>query len=100
MVNKKRCTETTTGVVVELRSLGIDDPTVVSVGYEVDGVEYKISETLKYKSTAIKIGFLPIGMKKSIVMGEARVGTVTSVSYNPSKPSEAYITNNVGHFSI
>ena len=100
MVNKNRCTEITTGVVVKLNSIGIEEQTVISVAYEVGGVEYQISEGIKYKGEAVKLGFIPIAMKRVPVMGDTRVGAVTSVSYNPSNPAEAFLTENKGRFNI
>jgi len=99
MVNRNKCTASTTGIVTNKRSLGIEEPTVISVAYEIDGIKYEIKETIKLKNEWIKIGFLPIGQRQRPVMGVVKVGDVVDVSYNPDDPKKAFIINNVGKMS-
>ncbi|SFI09830.1 hypothetical protein SAMN04487830_12229 [Pseudobutyrivibrio sp. OR37] len=96
MIDKRNCTAITTGKIKELRSRGLNKATMIIVEYCVDGVTYEVQEGIKLKSEAIKIGFIPIGQKKSPVMGDVSVGSNTSISYNPQNPAEAFITNNRG----
>jgi len=95
-MNKNNCTETTVGKVKELRSLGLNKAKKIKVEYRVDGKLYVVEEGIKLKSEWIKIGFIPIGQKKTPVMGDVSVGSNALVTYNPNNPSEAYITENKG----
>lgn len=93
---KTNCTMIVNGIIKKLKSKGIDRPTLITVEYQVDGVRYEITESIKLKSKIIKFGFFPIGQEKKPIMGDIREGSITSVSYNPQNPSEAYITHNLG----
>lgn len=95
-VKKSNCTESTRGKVIKVKSKGLNCPTMISVEYQVGDVSYVITESIKLKSEMIKIGFFPIGQKKVPVMGETAEGSSAMVNYNPSNPSEAFITNNIG----
>lgn len=99
-VRKKRCTEMTDGIIKDVKSKGLDFPTIITVEYQVDGICYEVKESIKLKSKAIKIGFLPIGQEKTPRMGETRVGYSASVTYNPDNPAESYITYNTGKANI
>lgn len=95
-----RCTQVTQGRVVEIQKRGLDFPTIVIVTYEVSGVSYQISESKKYSTEIIKLGFLPIGQKKIPKLGGVLVGDLVSVSYNPACPYMAYLTDNVGKINV
>lgn len=69
---------------------------MIVVSYTVEGQEYQIKESVKLKSKAIKIGFLPIGQERYPAMGEIKKGTVVKVKYNSSDPARAYLVDNVG----
>ena len=84
----------------EVRVKGLDFPTMISVEYQVAGMNYTVTESIKLKSQAIKIGFLPIGQKRIPVMGDTAVGCAVMVSYNPDNPAEAFITRNIGKANI
>ena len=47
----------------------MDYPWVIHVQYNVNGHDYKIKETAKMKSTAIKIAGIPVGQRKNFVLG-------------------------------
>ena len=85
----------TTGVVERIRSYGVDRPSVACVRYRVDGAEYTFRETLKVKSSAIKLGSVPIGQRKTYVL-DCAPGSTVRVSYLPSDPSRAILTDNRG----
>lgn len=57
--NCKKCTGATQGIIIEIKSKGIDAPTIIKVQYEVNSVTYEIKETMKLRSEIIKIGFCP-----------------------------------------
>lgn len=99
-VNKANCTHTVNGRVKELEVKGQDFPTMITVEYQVAGNNYVVTESLKLKSEKIKLGFLPIGQKRVPVMGNTAVGSSATISYNPSNPAEAFITNNIGKSNI
>lgn len=91
---------TVNGVVKKLISRGLDRPTLISVEYQVNGITYEVTESIKLESETVKLGFLPIGQKKKPVMGATKVGSLASISYNPQNPSEAFITHNVGKINV
>ena len=95
-INRANCTCTVMGVISFHKDKGLDMPTIIKVEYQVNGITYTIKDTVKLKCSAIKIGFLPIGMNKEPVMGDTRVGSPAMVSYNPNNPAEAFITHNTG----
>lgn len=99
-VKKSNCIGTVEGKVLGLKSRGLDKPTVISVAYTVNGNSYVVEETLKLKSEITKFGFLPIGVNRIPVMGDIRMGSITSVKYNPANPIEAYIIGNVGKGNV
>lgn len=94
-VKKKECTMLTMGTVVELKDKGIDMPTIVTVQYQVNMQTYFVKESLKLKTSLIKIGPIPIGMRK-VPKIDTTIGSEVKVNYNPQNPSMAYITDNKG----
>lgn len=97
-MKKENCTITIDGKVVSLKSKGIDAPSVVIVEYEVNNVKYQLKESVKLESKAIKLGFIPIG-QRLIPKINTTVGAIVQISYNPDKPSEAYIVGNEGNIN-
>ena len=94
--NRKKYDSSVIGTVVEVRSRGMDYPTRIVVEYTVDGKIYTVSETIRLKSRSVKAGFLPVGQKKTPVMGDTRVGAGAEVLYRREKPSDAVIKENRG----
>ena len=99
-VNRANCTQTVEGRVREVKAKGQDFPTMISVEYQVNGRAYIVTESLKLKSEKVKLGFLPIGQKRVPVMGNTAVGSAAAVCYNPSNPTEAFITHNIEKANI
>lgn len=95
-MKKTKCTETTIGKIKNLKNKGLESTTLITVEYQVEGIYYIITESVKLKSRMIKLGFLPIGQKKVPVMGDISVGRPAMVNYDPSDPSKAFITKNIG----
>ena len=101
MWGKKKCTAETLGEILSFKSRGLEGVTMVTVKFTVDGTEYTVKESLKYKSKAIKLGFLPIGQRKTPVLkgaaGEDReIGVKVRMKYDPQKPKRAYLPDNKG----
>lgn len=88
-------TGATAGTIVRVRPGSTDRPTVVYVRYEVDGTEYERRETVKLTSEAIKLGPIPIGQTKRGKIPSS-VGDTVRVSYLPTDPSKAILTDNKG----
>ncbi len=80
---KKECTAITTGIISEIKSKGIDFPTIITVVYEVDGRSYELKER----------AHIP-------VMGNSSVGSEARVLYEPGNPSNAYLADNAGIINI
>lgn len=99
-INKENCTQTVDGRVKRLDIRGQDFPTMVTVEYQVAGVNYTVTESLKMRGEKMKLGFLTIGLKRIPAMGNTAVDSAASVSYNPDNPAEAFITYNVGKANI
>lgn len=83
------------GIVLSVKSKGIDNPTVMTVEYKVKKETYKLKETIKLKSEPIKFLFIPIGQKKVPVM-EVVKGQEVIVIYDVKNPKKAYIKGNEG----
>jgi len=94
-INKNLCTEITNGTVVSLKDKGLNFPRIVTVEYQVDSTTYQISESIKLKSSVIKLGPIPIGQRKTAKIN-TRMGSKVKINYNPDIPSMAYLTDNKG----
>ena len=99
-INKANCTQTVEGCVKKIKVKGLGFPTMISVEYQVADNTYVVTESLKLKSEIIKLGFLPIGQKRVLAIGNTAVGSSATVSYNPNNPVEAFITHNIGKANV
>lgn len=84
------------GTVVEIRNKGLDHPWVVYVVYKVHGQEYQIRETAKLKSETVRIGRLPVGQRKTFVLGPLREGDSVEVRYDMEHPEKGILYGNDG----
>ncbi|NCB91780.1 MAG: hypothetical protein EOM40_04305 [Clostridia bacterium] len=85
---------TTVGVIYKIQYGGFDVNTIFYVSYKVNGIDYKIKETAKLKSEAIRIGSIPIGQMKTYILGPVKVGSQVTVCYDISSPEKAFIQGN------
>lgn len=85
----------TVGIVKDIRSKGLDFPTVVTVEYCVDGKTYTIQEALQLKNRVIKLGFLPIGHRLSPKVKCEKDGEVIII-YDEKNPNKGHIKDNDG----
>lgn len=97
------CGSVVEGVVVSVGPLPwvlVDDARsarekTVVVSYWVDGVNYSLRETLRYRSAPISskplLRLLPLGSVPCV-----REGDRVHVAYQEGEPSKAYIIENVG----
>lgn len=99
-MEKNKCTAKVLGKVKSLKIKGQDHPTMITVEYQVSGIKYEVTESLKLKSEKIKLAFLTIGQKRVAAMGDTRVGSDAWVNYNPDEPKESFITNNIGKANV
>ncbi len=83
------------GTVIELKNKGLNFPSIAKVEYEVNGKKYQIEETIKLVSKVIKLGFLPIGQKKTSKIN-CEEGSVVTIVYDEEHPEKAYIEGNGG----
>lgn len=86
----------TLGTVTWIRPGGIDHPSVIHAVYHVNGKEYQIRETAKLKTRTIKVGKIPVGQKKSFVMGAVSQGDQIWIRYDERRPERAIICGNDG----
>lgn len=86
----------TQGQIERISHRGIDGPWVIAARYTVDGQTYRIKETAKLKSQTIKIGKLPIGQKKTFVLGQICEGDFVTILFDEQKPQHALILGNEG----
>lgn len=100
MENKYKYDSLAIGTVTEVKARGLDFPTQITVEYVVNGKSYSVSESIKLKSKAIKLGFMPIGQERVPVMGDTHVGAKAEVLYCSSNPSDAIIKDNQGKQNI
>jgi hypothetical protein len=92
----ENCTAQTTGSVKSVKTKGQDFPTIITVTYDVNGYSYEVSESIKLKSEPIKLGFLTVGQKRVLQLGNTSVGSAVRVMYNPNNPGEAFLPDNTG----
>ena len=69
----------TQGRVIRIVDKGLDYPWVIHVQYKVNGIDYKIKETAKMKSTAIKVAGIPVGQRKTFVLGAVKEGDLLEI---------------------
>ena len=81
-VNKKRCVATVDGKIIQKKNRGLDFPTLITVEYEINNNVYRVTESLKLKSRAIKLWVFPIGQMKYPGLPNTDVGTFAKVCYN------------------
>ena len=93
---KKTYTGHVKGTVLKIGGGGLERPYIIYVEYTVDGVSYRIKETAKVKTEAIKIGKIPIGQKKKFVIGQISKGDTVDVQYDERNPKKAIISGNDG----
>lgn len=86
----------TRGTITRIVDKGIEHPWVIHVQYEVDGIMYEIKETAKMKSKAIKVAGIPVGQRKSFVLGAVREGDLLEIRYDLQHPEKAIIYGNDG----
>lgn len=95
-----RCSQITSGRVIEVKDRGAQSPVILVVSYEVAGKVYSASESEKYASSTIKVCGFPVGQKRTPKLGRVFVGSTVRVSYDPSHPETAYLTDNVGWMNV
>lgn len=86
----------TQGKVIRIVDKGVDYPWVIHVQYNVNGSDYEIKETAKMKSTAIKIAGIPVGQRKTFVLGNIKEGDLIELHYDEDHPEKAIIYGNDG----
>ncbi len=99
MLGKKKCTAETVGRIEKYSVRGCDNPHVLSVSYTVDGKDYLLKESVKWKSSPIKLGRLTVGSRNTPVLPDCSVGAQVRVMYNPTRPQRAYLPHNKGHMT-
>jgi hypothetical protein len=96
MFKKRNCTVEAMGKIVAVKDRGMDYPTMIRVEYIANGLSYELEESLKLKTSAIKLGPIHIGQKSVPVLKHTAVGSIVRVLYNSADPQEAYLPDNVG----
>lgn len=86
----------TQGRVIRIVDKGLDYPRVIHVQYKVNGIDYEIKETAKMKSTAIKVAGIPVGQRKTFVLGAVKEGDLLEIRYDEAHPEKAIIYGNDG----
>ena len=96
-MRKEKLAETgakTEGIITKFRLRGVDSSSVITVAYEVSGVAYSVTESVRMKSEVIRLGPVPIGQRQVPVMGAVAEGTKVTVIYDPKDPQKAVIVEN------
>lgn len=86
----------TKGRVIRIVDKSLDYPWVIHVQYKVNGIDYEIRETAKMKSTAIKIVGIPVGQRKTFVLGDVKEGDLLEIRYEEEHPERTIIYSNDG----
>ncbi|MGN1268389.1 MAG: hypothetical protein ACI4U0_02665 [Candidatus Aphodocola sp.] len=85
----------TKGIVLNVKSKGLDNPTIATVEFKVKKETYQIKETIKLINKTIKFLFIPIGQKKVPVINLTK-GQEVIVVYDAKNPKKAHIKGNDG----
>lgn len=86
----------TKGRIIRIKNKGLHYPWVIHVQYKVNGIDYEIKETAKMKSTAIKVAGIPVGQRKTFVLGTVKEGDLLEIRYDEAHPERAIIYGNNG----
>ena len=86
----------TRGRIIKIVDKGSDYPRVIHIRYHVNGIDYEIKETAKMKSSAIRVAGIPVGQRKTFVLGNVREGDLLEVRYDEAHPDKAIIYGNDG----
>ncbi|WP_290770781.1 hypothetical protein [Anaerofustis sp.] len=92
----KNYTGTAEETITNIVKRGIDSPWIIYASYNVDGIHYNIKETAKLKSNIIKVGKIPIGQRKTFIMGFIKKGNKIKIQYDENNPKKAIIADNNG----
>ena len=69
MIKKNNCTNLVDGIVISVKSKGLDWPSVITVEYEINNIKYQIKESIKLKSTIIKLDNLIDDVDIPVILG-------------------------------
>lgn len=92
---KKQYQGITQGTLKKIHARG-DHLHVLEVTYIVDGVEYRVKESAKKRSEAIKWGKITVGQRKFFKIGSVVPGDSLTVRYDLSAPGKSLIEGNDG----
>ena len=84
------------GRVIRIVDKGLDYPWVIHVQYKVNGIDYEIKEKKKMRSTAIKVAGIPVGQRKTFVLGVVKEGDLLEIRYDEAHPERAVTYHNDG----
>ena len=90
----KLCTETARGYIEKILTDPKSEKVKITVSYEVEGVEFKITETVANKLEIVHDKNMVVGTRKVPLLGELHEGKEVAVKYNPDKPDKAYLPKN------
>ena len=90
----KMCTEEARGYIDKIIEDPKTDKVKIEVTYEVEGVEFKITEKVAHRLEIVHCGNEVLGTKKIPLLGELKQGKEVLVKYNPEKPDKAYLPQN------
>lgn len=93
---KKNYMGITQGRVTGIENKGMEYPWVIHVRYNVNGIDYEVKETAKMKSKAIKVAGIPVGQRKTFVLGAVKEGDLLEIHYDEAYPERAIIYGNDG----
>lgn len=86
----------TAGRIEKIVHRGSDFPWIIYVTYSVNGVQYQMKESAKLKCETMKAGPVPVGQRKTFVLGPVKPGDTVTVCYDVNSPDKAIIYGNDG----
>ena len=96
----RRRTAACWGTIVRNGRLGGSGTISVTVEFQVNGVVFRFEEPVHMKSSAIKIGPIPVGQRWTPVMEHTDVGDAVVVCFDPADPRNAAMRDNVGGITV
>ena len=84
------------GTIQKIVDKDCDRPIYIYASYKVGGVEYQLKEAARWKVQTLKLGWLPVGTRQTLGLGNIHVGDTVEIHYSKEDPQDAFIYGNDG----
>ena len=88
------------GTIQKIIDKGCDRPIYIYASYQAGGIEYQLREVARWKVQALKLGWLPVGTRQTLGLGNIHVGDAVEIHYSEENPQDAFIYGNAGSRTV